>query len=295
MMLDSPTGRPTIRDFLVDLLGSLVPGVLFVFLAVSALLWPVWSLGRVLQEATPIGPQFFEQIAKTSEVFRFELVAFFIVASYVAGHFLFRQDPKNPDVESYKRTSRTFSEEEAEHWVVQKGPGEGPDDEPDVQFPYRYLREYLTSRELTHLADLVPWEGNDKSTWHKRTKSFINILKIRLMFYFPDRCGQTTRNEAHVRLMSSVWYASSTLRPIAVIGVATALVAGGVAAVDAGEFRPNFLVPMSMSLLVFLLATWTKGTVERFLHYQRVREVIFVLETAYNAAQEKPSILENLF
>ena len=42
-------------------------------------------------------------------------------------------------------------------------------------------------------------------------------------------------------------------------------------------------------------ATWTKSTVERFLHYQRVREVIFVLETAFNAAQEKPSILEDLF
>ena len=63
---------------------------------------------------------------------------------------------------------------------------------------YINLREYLLTRGLEHLARLVPWpdkdekldEAEDKgkpSTPVKRTKNFINILKIRLGWHYPEK------------------------------------------------------------------------------------------------------------
>jgi len=293
-MIEGMSSRLSIWDFLVDLLGSLVPGILFISLALLSVIWPGLSLIREVQRGTPTSTQLLEQATRFAESFHLEMLAFFVVASYVAGHFLFRQDPKVPDGYSYRRASATFTEKEKSTWVVQKDPND-PKADVDVQFPYRYLNEYLEARDLNHLAKLIPWKGTDSSTHHKRTKSFINILKIRLMFYFPERCGQITRNEAHVRLMSSIWYASNALRRTAVAGVATGIVAGVLAAWNTNSLQVQFIVPTGFSAIIIVLAIWARRTIERFLHYQRVREVIFVLETAYNAGKEKPGILEDIF
>ena len=56
------------------------------------------------------------------------------------------------------------------------------------------------------MAKIVPRKG-EKGLDH-RTKMFLNILKIRLQLAAADKCGEIVRNEAHVRMMSSVWYAA---------------------------------------------------------------------------------------
>ena len=165
----------------------------------------------------------------------------------------------------------------------------------DVQFPYRFLSEYLRDRGLGRLADLVPWNGNDPGSHPRRTKGFINILKIRLHFVFPDRTGTIARNEAHVRLMSSLWYAS---RALAWIGLFGMTVVGVLIAVDVAGGRADLVrsrVAMAIpSATVVILVLWMKTKIEGFLHYQRVREILYVLETAHLANQQDPSILADI-
>jgi hypothetical protein len=88
------------------------------------------------------------------------------------------------------------------------------------QFPYSHLYEYLTERGLKHIADYVPWRGNEEGSHGLRTKMFINLLKIRLHYMVPLKCGEIVRNEAHIRMMSSVWYAASALRWLCLVAAA---------------------------------------------------------------------------
>jgi len=279
-------GRLSVQEFFVDLLGSLVPGLLFTFLSFACIGWPSWSAIRELQKATPLSTEILRHITNFGLAFRWEIAIFFLVFAYVVGHFFFRCDPKEPDARSFARATKRFTDVEREAWAVR---------EDDVQFPYRYLREYLEARNLGHLARLVPWKGSDPSTHHMRTKSFINLLKIRLFFYYPERCWLVTRNEAHIRLMSSIWYAARTLLTVCFIGVAIGGLAGALGYVNTGRVLPQVLVPMSFVLVVAGFALWAKWTIEKFIHYQRIREVVFVLETAHNAARERPSITEEIF
>lgn len=284
--------RPSIREFLVDLLGGLVPGALFTSAALLSLMWPLWVLFRQLQKAAPISKESVTQITNFASAFRLELVIFFIVGSYVIGHIFFRLDPKVPDQRSYARVSAKFSEKDRKTWVVRKIKDKDKEEE-DCQFPYLFLHEYLDDRGLTHLAGLVPWEGSDPATHKNRTKGFINILKVRLFFFFPERCGHITRNEAHVRLMASIWYASNILILVAALGLGICGAAAVVDLLGRRDFLPP-LIPAVFVGMVLSVARLMEVTIERFLHYQRVREVIYVLETAYVAAKEKKEILEEL-
>ncbi len=282
-------GRFTLRDLFVDFLGSLVPGLLFVTLVGLTLVWPALSLCRSIQIAiTPESKLSLVYIPGVFETFKWEFVVFILVLSYIAGCLFFRQDPKNPDERSFRYIKNKVDQD---NWPVRVE----ADGSADVQFPYRYMYEYLVSRGLKHLAELVPWKGNVASTWKRRTKMFINILKIRLNFFFPEKCGLIARNEAHIRLMSSIWYLARTMQYVAGLG----LVLSVLASILFGSQLQVLLAPQCFGqvgscIVVILAALWIRRTIERFLQYQRVREVTFVLETAYIASLEKPEIIKDL-
>jgi hypothetical protein len=84
----------------------------------------------------------------------------------------------------------------------------------DAQFPYSHLRCYLAKRQLASLATLIPWCPQKPETEQYKTKMFVNIIKIRLLSLNQNISKEVIRNEAHVRLATSVWYAATTLRYI---------------------------------------------------------------------------------
>ena len=100
-------------------------------------------------------------------------------------------------------------------WVVPLGHGIVSQ---EVQFPYQNLKKYLEIRGFDYLAKNIFWDAdykdtsnesaNDKTKTVQRSKSFINKLKIRISYYFPNKTMNIIRNEAHIRLASSVWYAT---------------------------------------------------------------------------------------
>ncbi|HTH50029.1 MAG TPA: hypothetical protein VMB21_21125, partial [Candidatus Limnocylindria bacterium] len=54
---------------------------------------------------------------------------------------------------------------------------------------------------------------------------------------------------------------------------------------------PRYLPGVLAPLLVLLFSNFAKNKIEDFLHYQRLREVFFVLETAFTAFRERYYLL----
>jgi len=163
----------------------------------------------------------------------------------------------------------------------------------DAEFPYHFLHEYLEHRGLTHLARLVPWRGKDPTTHNRRTKMFLNVLKVRLQFTVPERCKEIVRNEAHVRMSTSVWYAAGWVMLCAIAGLVMLAFSVKLATINHKLMLQPFTTIVKvgfLNVLVLVLAKLIQWQIERFLHYQRVREVVYVLETAYFARESRPDL-----
>ena len=229
----------------------------------------------------------------------------FLVIAYIVGQLFFRQDPKRPDLRSVKRMTREAINASMvrvrAHWgkstscqickahpeCAQRRCDPKYAESEDVEFPYHYLFEYLCERKLSHLAELIPWKGSDGKSHRQRTKHFINILKIRLEFIYPERMSTITRNEAHVRLSSSMWYACFWTLFLSVGGLLLGFAGVAVQALVNRDGWWPIPAPMVMMVPgVVLLAAWTTmRAIEHALHYQREREVLFIMETAAWASQ----------
>ena len=201
--------RGTIRDFIlpiVEFLGILVPGLIFIFAFIPAAIFPLASLLEVIElspsQSMLLGKEIVIHLISPSFGTLFVLTVF----SYVVGHLFFRQDPKIPDEHSFDRVKETIKEEGPVRLGTNEKEFNKKNNEPDkynLEFPYRYLKEYLHDRGMYHLAEMIPWSGNEPESYPLRTKHFINVLKVRLEFLFPYQYLRIQRNEAHVRLMSS--------------------------------------------------------------------------------------------
>jgi len=289
----------SLRDFIlpiVEFLGILVPGVVFIFALIPAAIIPIVTIIRIIEGVDAQSPLASEYLVNIILSPSFGTMFLLAVFSYVFGHMFFRQDPKIPDFHSFKRVN-------TEEMGEEKGPVRLCDseqkfnDEQDpklpnehnLEYPYRYLYEYLHDRGMEHLEDIIRWKGNDPDSYRYRTKHFINVIKVRLEFLFPLQYLRIQRNEAHVRLMSSIWYASKSLITVSVIGMAI-----GGACISADMYVSNSVWPISyigslvLPATVLALAAYSKRSIEYFLHYQRIREIVFILETAYFAKKVYP-------
>lgn len=287
--------RGTIRDFIlpiVELLGILVPGVIFIFAFIPSVIIPLVTILQVAERPTANIPLPSENLVIHFISPGFGTLFILSVFSYVVGHLFFRQDPKIPDEHSFKKVRKTIKEEgpvrlgdkEKEYNAKNNLPNEY-----NLEFPYRYLKEYLQDRGMKHLADIVPWSGTEPKSYPLRTKHFINILKVRLEFLFPYQYLRIQRNEAHVRLMSSMWYAAKSLIYASSIGVIIGMISIIVSLIIMKSLWPvPYFISILLPTLVLVLSIVLKCHIESFLHYQRIREVVFILETAYFAKKIYP-------
>jgi len=68
--------------------------------------------------------------------------------------------------------------------------------------------------------------------------------------------------------------------------------------VNIDQFYHDLAVYAAVSSFAFVSASWLKKKVESRFHYQRVREIVYVLETAYwldLEQQKKPSRIPSIF
>ncbi|MFO0785753.1 MAG: hypothetical protein U0573_05330 [Phycisphaerales bacterium] len=225
----------------------------------------------------------------------FWTIVFVLVISlaYVLGHLFYRQDPKNPDRASFQRLVDLGAKEgsleglppkDLPRWVVNSPKA------ANCEFPYINLKAYVEQRCPAGIAKYVDWTPENPG---KRTKNFVNGLKIRIELKLPHLYIGLARNEAHVRLMSSVWYLTRLVSILGTLGLFFSALTIGLAFFEGYTIGRLTVGPLSLehvqigiaSLLatafVSLLGLYVRRTIERFFHYQRVREVTFVLETAF--------------
>lgn len=314
---DKSAGRLSImHDLYVDLLGSLVPGLLTVIMGGTAIALALATTHSAIFGSPVMADGFPGGLKDLVTGLHWEFATVMIVSAYVIGAVFFRQDPKIPDSASALHVWINSKRKERNGLAVQSAIHLPPifdlrqDDDKlpmtlriraylrpnkytkllalDTQFPYLHLRCYLLARGLTHLIPLVPWCPDEKDSKMHRTKMFINVLKVRLLALFPNFSRDVIRNEAHVRLATSVWYASTALMYLT-IGVLVLLAT--VAALSAQkQMHSSLFVAGSYSLLMLLFCIGMRHHLRKCIHYMRVREVIYVLETAYMAAsiREEP-------
>jgi hypothetical protein len=291
--------RLSVEEFLVDLLGGLVPGVLFI-VAITLSLFPsihviVMTLrGKDLVGIGEIISHTFVAIQNTPSAIWITLFLGGILFSYVVGHLFYRYDPKKADKSSFQKVSKSkdnFKDED-------KRSNLGCADLDDCEFPYPYYHLYLKQRGLEHLLPFILWQEEEKKNF--RSKIYVNLLKIRLRHYYPEKCGAIIRNEAHVRLASSTWYVAKILMIVSII-----CFCGSISAFF-WSFKSNLFNDWQQALswyipaifapsIVFMFSVFAWRTIRGFLHYQRMREVFFVLETAHTAFKDNLSLLDPPF
>lgn len=213
-----------LRDFFLDLMACIVPGLIFlvtVSIIVGGLFFITSNemvaeftkiLNRELKKDTPTGFYILDSYS-----FNFWLFLLVTFLSYFAGHLLYRQTPKRPDYASFIRIRDRVIKKGGDPWVIAEGRGVIS---TELQFPYDNLNNYLDKRGFDYLADYVDWNkplkatpgadqggvGKSAASTGSRSKTIINRAKIRLNFFFPEHMINLIRNEAHIRLASSMWY-----------------------------------------------------------------------------------------
>ncbi len=292
------------QEYWVDFLGGLLPGTLFLVGSLLSII-PAYILLLKSVEgdlAVGVGAQVaaFGSLMNNIHTLVWTVVlTAMLVISYVLGHIFYRQDPNRPNRRSFARLRRKELKTDNSRTACDLKKylrGEyGCGSEDECEFPYEYFDQYLVQRGLDHLVPLVVWR-HDRG---ERTKNFINVLKIRLKFHFPNRCATIIRNEAHVRLASSTWYVGTAL---CVVAVTSLCIAGGsILLLGATHSFRNVLsnesimvlvvVAILMSVTTVLVGLSVRNFIERFLHYQRQREVVHVMETAYVAFRDDLGLL----
>ena len=357
-----------LRDFFLDFLACLVPGLIYLIGATIL----VGGLIAIFSYQFVLKVPFTELLTRINIENGFGLFSFhfwFILTAtflaYFTGHLLYRQTPKRPDYASFLRIRKKVITEK-DDWVIGRGRGVKTQ---DVQFPYSNLRQYLRSRGFEYLADYAIWKSHKDQgePLAQRSKTTINKAKIRISFFFPENTLNLIRNEAHIRLASSMWYASKYTLTLSYYCIFFTLIYLWVISSDHWEFptlrslvialallsigllfrrvavnrirsfpkdntnekmatrRAKLIdqcwklydrwpVLISVSLLILLLlavdeksplrfsqsltpillylaihtfiligALFAKHRIEETLHYQRVREIVYVLETAFLA------------
>jgi len=305
-----PSGqqRFMFQEYWVDFLGGLLPGALFSVTALYVLMPSAVLFINMLnkESATGLLTIITKIIAATRETPNMIWVGVSVILislSYILGHIFYRQDPKVPNQRSLVRLVDKLAKKLNINRCCKRRLRKefGCSSESDCEFPYRYFDEYLNYRGLKHLVTLAVWCKNKQH----RTKNYINILKMRIRFYFPNHCATIIRNEAHVRLATSVWYVGKVIVKLSVLG-ALLLFAGivigsinGALCADSLECyvasTPPFVVALFTILSGGYLGYYLQSHIEDFLHYQRQREIVHVLEIAWTAFSDDPKRLNPPF
>lgn len=160
----------------------------------------------------------------------------------------------------------------------------------DVQFPYLHMRCYLAARGLNHLLQFIPWCPCEKSTLNYRTKMLINILKIRIGIQGAHTSREIVRNEAQVRLATSVWHACRLITRLGFTCLVCLIACYFFIAKSHGRIDVWF-GPSAFILSVVILSIGMRHQLRNCIHYMRVREVVHVLEcAAHHSAANNGSI-----
>lgn len=303
----NPSGRQRFmfQEYWVDFLGGLLPGALFSVTAIYILIPTFVLFINSIGDAHPkrlstITKEIISATKDTPNTIWIGLSIILISISYILGHIFYRQDPREPNKRSLKRLARNLATRQKikKRGVKQLQNEFGCSSDEDCEFPYRYFNKYLKFRGLDHLSPLAIWCRKKEH----RTKNYINILKTRIRFYFPNNCSTMIKNEAHVRLATSVWYVGRVVRRICLtvlllwaITLYINYLNSGLVDAGRGIDASSIVAALFTILSGGYLGVYLQSHVEDFLHYQRQREIVHVLELGWIMSLDNSKILGKPF
>jgi hypothetical protein len=277
------------RDFIVDFLGCLVPGNIFLFFLAPALVIPLLMSVRLIPQFTPF-PSIDKPMIESGSMqlatillILLPVLGFWLMLSYVVGFSFYRKNLEELDRISFWRMSKSGRDgsmcrplpgAREFRWIFRQV------EEIPVQFPYHYLRTYLNERGMTYLADRVPWGTNikDLEDFGRRSKHFANALKMRIRLEAPVDYTIVAANEGHIRLASSMWHVFKRLRLLGLLGLLTYL--STILAINWPQrtflISPLIILPAAVTVVAWI---GMRG-IERAFHHQREREILVILEIA---------------
>jgi len=291
-----------IDDFHIEFIGCLIPGIMFTVFATvimaacfeSAMLL---ILGLPNNESPGMAGGAWRYLSNMTTGNGFGIygnLALLIAVSYAFGSILFRKEHNKPDYASAKAIWAKLDGKERARFDVRPRPDISAKRncgkvakvrdylvEEDVQFPYHFLKEYLIGRGLDHLVEWVPWEGSDPKTYKYRTRMFIDNLKIRLRYLVPGRCKDITKNEAHSRMATSIWYACSLLLYFSFFSLCVSMFAYvRLYFLDNGYHQECVSLYVIINIIMCTSSMFMRRFVVTPIHNMRRFEVINVLEVA---------------
>ena len=276
------------RDLYIEIFAIMLPGTVFLCLLFLAIIVPSYDL------YSNFGQTDTAALLHKLEGHTGLIVVLWLVIAYVLGQMLFRCDPKWPDIVSIRTH---FWQRKPGNCVEE--PGGGRD-----EYPYHALKRYLQTRGMNELAAYVTWEPDGwgdapskltDSSRH-RSKHFINQMKLRIKSVDDRLFFEVARNETHIRLMSSLWWMSLYLLFFSIIGIALsnaslyfadenilAKLPFTVKRMAARHSAYAMEFPLHAHAIIFpyiaiAISAYIIFVVNTFIHYQRVREIVFVLE-----------------
>jgi hypothetical protein len=286
-----------VQKFVIKLFGGLVPGTLFLIGASLSLIPGTYLIICFVSGVIPIslmkfGTNFFNAIKNTPNNIWLPVFGIMATLTYVVGHLFYQRDPEKPDQRGFKKQSKKpeFPTKDIKDRVVKLREELACSEEKEVKVPYSNGKEKIGREGLCHICSLILSKESDHR--HYRNKNFIDITKLHIKHHFPQKYRTIIRNEAHIQLTSSLWYVSHSLRVFGIMGLVSVLIA--VYIMHGFKFDESYVAYISFiipQIFVLLASEYIRTRIEKFIHDQRLSEVIFILETAFTALRESPQYL----
>jgi len=283
-----------LRVGLVNVLGIAVPGLLLLVFFVVGIAIPAAVVG------IPLCQEFLHSdkalcvwsVSAAWSGNKSLLVALALVFAYISGYIIRLSTPDDLDKRSAKLVLEKMDREAGKEDYVAAKEDDWPTRlEDEDKYPYFHFKEYLQSRGLDPLAELVAWGPKKVTDASKRSKTHVNMLKLKVLAASADLSAVIESNEAHVRLIFGTWVAITTCWRIVWAGFLVSIL-GLVATALLGHLDKPLPGLPAASLLIVLSSVlvamnWARGRIENMFHYQRVRELTHIVGCAYNAEDRR--------
>lgn len=266
-----------IRELAIPFLGSLVPGT-YLWMGILFSIIPPLSLLIGAFTINDSGASFnlLSYLSTIIQNIKSGSWILFLVISYVLGAIVSKQDPKITDQKSFKRIAGQISSEGNE-----MGNDLACTSPENCEYPYPNLYDYMKKRGFGHLLKLITWKENPDL----KSKAYINRLKLDIELNSPDAYRTIVRNEAHIRLTNTVWHSSILIRYCCLFGIVFVFISFILSILSSAPNKPfHTILRYSLSSIAFplftlLISEYVRRNIEKVFHYQRLRELFYILET----------------
>lgn len=291
---------------LINILGIIFPGTIFILMFILIILIPTVFLIEHVNDLLGIVKDSVEKISymelyKENRVF---IIIFLILLSYALGYIIRLSTVDELDEKSAKHVlNRIRLDHEKE-----KGKNQNQDslsaeqlEQKDLaekegwpfrldshdKFPYFHFKDYLEKRGLYNQAQLVTWEkepfpeGEEKV---QRSKAIINQYKIQVHHLSPELSAIIKANEAHIRLLFGIWSVNKMYKILNIVFGSICISITLLSLFDTMKLQFNIWAYVSLiQIIIFILINWSSHRIVKLFHYQRVKEITQILTCTHIA------------